>query len=116
VTAVNDDVGIFTGIVVKAASTDDTSLSVSGTLSAAPAAGENVRIYDGANFLGNASVSGTTWTYSDTRTLTNAQKLNYTARVVDAAGNMSWGFSSTAASNGSYYQLTTSGPRPRRKR
>jgi hypothetical protein len=89
VTAISDNVGIFQGSIASAGSTDDTSLSISGTLTAALGAGETVRIYDGASFLGTATVSGTTWSYSDTRTLVNAQSLSYTARVADAAGNQS---------------------------
>ena len=48
-----------------------------------------MRVYDGSTFLGTAAVSGTTWTYADTRTLTNAQAVSYTVRVADAAGNQS---------------------------
>jgi hypothetical protein len=91
VTAITDNVGIFTGTVASGATTDDTSLSISGTISAALAAGETVRIYDGSEFLGNATVfdDGTTWSYADTRTLTNTQSISYTAQVADAAGNQS---------------------------
>ena len=98
VTAINDDVGIVQGTVISAGSTDDTSLSISGTLSAALAVGETVRIYDGSNFLGTATVSGTTWSYSDTRTLIHAQSLSYTARVADAPGNQSAAGSAYTAS------------------
>jgi hypothetical protein len=91
VSAITDNVGIFQGTVVSGASTDDTSLVISGTLSSSlvSGSGETVRIYDGANLLGSATVTNTTWTYTDTRTLTNAQSLSYTARVADVAGNQS---------------------------
>jgi len=89
VTAITDNVGIFQGTLLSGGRTDDTSVSISGTLSAALVGSEAVRIYDGANFLGSATVTNTTWTYTDTRTLTNAQSLSYTARVADAAGNQS---------------------------
>ncbi len=89
VTAITDNVGIVTGTVASGGATDDTSLALSGTLTTGLVAGETVRIYDGATYLGNAVVSGTTWTYTDSRTLTNAQAVSYTARVSDAAGNQS---------------------------
>ena len=89
VTSIVDDFGIFTGPVSSTGITDDTSLSLTGTLSAALATGETVRIYDGATYLANAvMLTETTWTFTDTRTLTNAKGLSYTARVTDAAGNM----------------------------
>ena len=89
VTAIVDNVGIFQGTVASGATTDDSSLSISGTISAGLAAGETVRIYDGGTYLGNASVSDNTWSYADSRTLINAQSVSYTALVADAAGNQS---------------------------
>ena len=93
VTAITDDVGIVQGTVASGATTDDISLSISGTLSAALAAGETVRVYDGTTYLGNASVSGTTWIYADSRVWVALYPLNhffsYTAQVSDAAGNQS---------------------------
>ncbi len=93
VTAITDDVGIVQGTVASGATTDDISLSISGTLSAALAAGETVRIYDGSTYLGNASVSGTTWSYADSRMWIALYPLDhffsYTAQVSDAAGNQS---------------------------
>ena len=63
VTAVLDDVGFFQGVVARGGRTDDTQLSLSGTLSAALASDETIRIYDGATCLGTASPSsaGPTW-------------------------------------------------------
>jgi large repetitive protein len=89
VTAINDDVGVVTGTVANGGVTDDTQLGVSGTLTAALGTGESVRVYDGSTFLGTATVSGTTWTFADTRTLTNGQTVRYTAQVADTAGNQS---------------------------
>jgi hypothetical protein len=88
VTAIMDNVGSVTGTVANGATTDDTSLSVSGTLSVALTGADKVNIYDGGTLLGTATVSGTTWTYADTRTLSHAQVVSYTARVADAAGNV----------------------------
>ena len=89
VTAIQDDVGAFTGTVASGGVTDDTSLVVSGTLSTGLITGERVRIYDGSSYLGDATVSGTSWTYADSRTLTDGQSVSYTARVSDPAGNQS---------------------------
>jgi hypothetical protein len=70
VTAITDNVGIVTGTVTSGATTDDTVLGVSGTLTVALATGETVRIYDNGTYLGNATVAlgASTWTYTDTRT------------------------------------------------
>jgi erythromycin esterase-like protein len=89
VTAIRDDVGAITGTVASSGVTDDTSLVVSGTLSTGLITGERVRIYDGSSYLGDATVSGTSWTYADSRTLTDGQSVSYTARVSDPAGNQS---------------------------
>ncbi len=98
VTGLLDNVGTITGSVATGATTDDTSLTVIGTLGGATAgaslaAGESLRVYDGATYLGDATVtvaSGaqSTWSFVDTRTLTNAQALSYTVRVADAALNL----------------------------
>ncbi|MEK7344351.1 MAG: hypothetical protein AAB176_01550, partial [Pseudomonadota bacterium] len=98
VTGLADNVGAVTGNVATGTTTDDTSLTVTGTLGGATAgaslaAGESVRIYDGATFLGNATVtvvSGgqSTWSFTDTRTLTDTQALSYTVQVADAALNL----------------------------
>jgi hypothetical protein len=97
VTGVADNVGAVTGNVASGGTTDDSSLSLSGTFGGATAgaslaAGETVRIYDGATYLGDASVSvvgsgQSTWSYTDTRTLANAQTVSYTARVADSVMN-----------------------------
>jgi hypothetical protein len=87
ITAINDDVGTVQGVVASGGRTDDTGVSTSGTLSATLAAGEVLRIFDAGIYLGNATVSGTTWTYTDTRNLQDNQTLSYSAQVVDAAGN-----------------------------
>jgi hypothetical protein len=89
VTAITDNAGIVTGTLTSGATTDDISLAISGTLSAALAAGETVRVYDGSTLLGNATVSGNTWSYADSRELINTQSVSYTALVTDAAGNQS---------------------------
>ncbi len=98
VTGLIDDVGSITGSVSSGGKTDDTSLSMTGTLGgstagAALGAGETLGIYDGATYLGDATVTvladgQSTWAFTDSRTLTNAQTPSYTAQARDAAGNL----------------------------
>jgi hypothetical protein len=66
--------------------TDDTTPVLNGTLSAALGATDVVRIYDGATFLGTATVTGSTWSFA-TPALANGSIHTYTAVVADAAGN-----------------------------
>jgi hypothetical protein len=90
VTEITDNVGAVQGAITTSGSvTDDTNLTLKGTLSAPLAAGETIRIYDGSTFLGTATVSGNTWTFTDTRTLANGAAVSYTARVADEALNQS---------------------------
>jgi hypothetical protein len=51
-----DAIGTVTG------STDDTTPTISGTLNQGLAVGEVVQVFDGSKLLGNATVSGLTWT------------------------------------------------------
>jgi hypothetical protein len=88
ITTVLDDVGQTQGSVLSGGQTDDSSPTVKGSLSSAILAGETVRIYDGATFIGTAVLTDTThWTFNDTRILANGATVSYTARVVDAAAN-----------------------------
>ena len=87
VTAVSDNVGQIQGTVSNGGRSDDTALTVSGTVSGTLASGDTVRVYDGTTLLGSAIVSGSTWSYSDGRTLSDGQVVSYTARVADLAGN-----------------------------
>lgn len=88
ITAVNDDNGVSTVVVANGGRTDDTSLSLGGTLSAPLLSGEKVVIFSGTTRLaGQATVSGSTWTYTDLRTLNTTTYL-YTARVADSNDNL----------------------------
>lgn len=99
VTAVVDNVGALVGNLASGAVTDDTSVSVTGTLGGATAGaslpnGETLKVFDGATLLGTATVTAqaggqSTWSYTDTRTLAHGQSLSYTARLSDEAGNES---------------------------
>jgi hypothetical protein len=81
--------GDFTGTVAAGTSTNDTKPVVSGTLSVPLSGGEVVQVFDGTTYLGNASVAGSSWTY----TVPNALSLGshtLSARVTNpASGNSS---------------------------
>jgi hypothetical protein len=78
-----------TNVVSSGGSTGSSSLTITGTLSALIAPSDTVRIYDGNSYLGNATVNGITWTFTDNRAFSNNQVVVYAARVSDSAGNMS---------------------------
>ncbi|MDJ0450376.1 Ig-like domain-containing protein [Methylocystis sp. JR02] len=80
-----DNVGAHQGDYPSATSTDDASPVLNGTLSAPLAAGEEVRVYEGATLIGTASVSGTSWTLALSGLSEGTH--SYTAVVADAAGN-----------------------------
>lgn len=88
ITAINDNVGIFQGVVASGGRTDDTQVSLSGTLSAALTTGQELRIYAGTTLLGTATVNGTGWTFNDSRIHANNTALSYIARVAAANGNL----------------------------
>ena len=106
ITAINDDAGLVQGTVVFGGSTDDTSLSISGTLTASQADGESIRIYDGSSLLGTASVSGSSWSFSDSRILVDSQKVNYRVGLSDAAGNINLTSNSYTLSNAGTWAQT----------
>ncbi|MBJ7539930.1 Ig-like domain-containing protein, partial [Marinomonas transparens] len=81
--AVTDDVGSVTGTLTSGDRTDDTNLLLSGTVEA----GSMVKIYDGSTELGEATVTGTNWTY--TATLSDDTSYQFNAKATDAAGNES---------------------------
>lgn len=89
VLSVIDDVGLIRGAVTRGGRTDDGQLQLTGSLSAALAPGESVQVFDGATWLGVASLtgSGLTWSFR-TEWLSDASHA-FTARVADAAGNLS---------------------------
>jgi Ca2+-binding RTX toxin-like protein len=68
------------GAVASGTSTDDTTPVLSGTLSGALGANEVVSVYGGATLLGQATVSGTTWTY----TVPNANALSAGSHALSA--------------------------------
>jgi hypothetical protein len=83
--SVADDAGAVVGIVAAGGTTDDTTPTLSGTLTAALATGEKVSIYNGATKLGEATVNGTSWSYTPGTALA-AGTYSFIAKVEDAAG------------------------------
>jgi len=96
ITAVTDDTGIIQGIVAEGARTNDTTPTITGTISAGLASGETLRIFNGSTLLGSATVDNNakSWTFTPTLSTTVGTNYSITARVADASGNL--GSSSTA--------------------
>jgi hypothetical protein len=90
ITGVADDMGLIQGPLAAGGRTDDRSPTISGTLSAALATGETLRIFNGTTLLGSATVNNTasTWFFRPTLPATAGTSYSITARVADAAGNL----------------------------
>ena len=83
-----DNITVDTGFDNNDFLTSSTSYTLHGTLGAELGAGEYVQVsMDGGSTWVYATVSGTQWSYSDTRALTDGSH-NYQVRVVDQAGNV----------------------------
>ncbi|EOC8682944.1 Ig-like domain-containing protein [Enterobacter roggenkampii] len=88
ITVLVDNITVDTGFDNNDFLTSSTSYTLHGTLGAELGAGEYVQVsMDGGTTWVYATVSGTQWSYSDTRTLTDGSH-NYQVRVVDQAGNV----------------------------
>ncbi len=88
ITVTVDNITVDTGFDNNDFLTSSTSYTLHGTLGAELGAGEFVQVsMDGGSTWVYAIVSGTQWSYSDTRTLTDGSH-NYQVRVVDQAGNV----------------------------
>ncbi|WP_457769098.1 Ig-like domain-containing protein [Enterobacter bugandensis] len=82
--SISDDTGLSSSDFI----TNDTSLTLHGSLGATLADGEYAQIsLDGGVTWQNVIVTGSSWYYVDGRTLGN-QTYDYYVRVVDAAGNV----------------------------
>lgn len=83
ITGISDDSGLYADFV-----TNDTSLTINGTLSSPLRADEVAQItFDNGATWTTLDVPGTTWSYVDGRTLVDGA-YDYTVRVVDVAGNI----------------------------
>ncbi|WP_368982360.1 Ig-like domain-containing protein [Enterobacter asburiae] len=88
ITVTVDNITVDTGFDNNDFLTSSTSYTLHGTLGAELGVGEFVQVsMDGGSTWVYATVSGTQWSYSDTRTLTDGSH-NYQVRVVDQAGNV----------------------------
>ncbi|MCK7182679.1 Ig-like domain-containing protein [Enterobacter kobei] len=88
ITVTVDNITVDTGFDNNDFLTSSTSYTLHGTLGAELGAGEFVQVsMDGGTTWVYATVSGTQWSYSDTRTLTEGSH-NYQVRVIDQAGNV----------------------------
>lgn len=85
VTQIADDI---TGNLADGATTSDTTPTISGTLSAALAPDESLRLLRNGEVVDTFQVRGTSWAYTEPANLA-AGKYSYAARVVDAAGLVS---------------------------
>jgi len=83
---ITDDVAPVTGTLGSGGTTNDTSITMTGSLSGALGSGEQVYVYRDSVYLGTATVTGTSWTLA-AHTVVNGSTYSYTAKVIDAAGN-----------------------------
>ena len=87
ISAIADNTGTIQGTIPNGGITNDTTPTLTGTLSTALAAGEVLTIYRDGIAAGNATVNPTTLLWSCTPTLTSNGTATFTAAVVDGAGN-----------------------------
>jgi alpha-tubulin suppressor-like RCC1 family protein len=87
ISAINANTGTITGPLANGAITNDTTPSLTGTLSGALATAEVLRIYSNGAFVGHGVVSGTNWSYTLATPLSANGSTVFTAQVIDAAGN-----------------------------
>ena len=88
ITGIADDFGTSQPSIASGGTTDDRTPKISGTLSAALADGETVRIYDGTALLGNATVDNIarTWYFMPTLPATAGSDYTIKARVASKDG------------------------------
>jgi len=87
ISAISDNAGTITGLIADGGVTNDTTPTLTGTLSAALATADVVRIYSNGVLSGNASVKGTTWSYTPAPALIINGTYAFSAQVIDGAGN-----------------------------
>ena len=86
ITDIQDDVGSLLGTIINGGITNDTTPVLNGTLSTTLQAGESLNILRFGVVIGQATVSGTTWSYADSG-LIDGNSYIYTAQVIDSASN-----------------------------
>ena len=93
---VTDDVGVLQGTVAATTGvTNDATPTISGTVSAELATGEQLQVLAGSSVLGFATITGPSgtgssqnWTFTPGTPLTTNALTVITAQVVDGAGNL----------------------------
>jgi hypothetical protein len=85
ITAISDNIGTIQGTIANGGSTNDTTPTLTGTITAALAAGSTVRVYRNDVDAGNATVTGTTWTYTPTTALISGT-YSFKAAIFSSAG------------------------------
>ncbi|RUR67473.1 BapA prefix-like domain-containing protein [Variovorax guangxiensis] len=86
ISTVFDNADPVQGDVASGGTTNDSQPELRGTVSGSLAGNEFVAVYRDGVRIGTASISGTSWSYTDTSGLANASSYSYTVRVEDAAG------------------------------
>jgi hypothetical protein len=71
ITAISDNIGTITGPIANGGSTNDTTPTLTGTIATALAAGSTIRVYRNDVDAGNATVIGTSWSYTPATALTS---------------------------------------------
>jgi hypothetical protein len=74
------------GAIADNGFTTDSTPTLSGSLSAAPDAGDVLQVLRNGTLVGTANVVGTSWTYAEPNPLT-AGSYTWAVRLIDAAGN-----------------------------
>ena len=87
ISAITDDVDPVTGVIANGGATNDATPTLTGSISSPLQAGEALEVLRNGVAIGEATVSGTSWSFQDGGLL-DGQTYTYTARVVDAAGNV----------------------------
>jgi len=85
ITAISDNVGTITGPIADGGSTNDTTPTISGTIAAELAAGSTIKVYRNDVDAGNATVIGTTWSYTPATALTSGTH-RFKAAIFTSAG------------------------------
>lgn len=87
ITGATSDTTTQPGAIAKNGTTDDSTPTLKGTLSAALTGTQHVNIYDGnTQFVAYATASGTSWTFTPASPL-SAGAHSFTAEVGDGVGN-----------------------------
>ena len=84
--AVVDDFGLLQGNLAAGARSDDSTPTLSGSLSAALLAGESVAVYGSGVLLGTATVSGQSWSFIPSLPASAGTTYLFTARVISDLG------------------------------